>query len=86
MRLGPPEIILILIVVILIFGVGKLPQIGKSLGEGLRSFKQAQDEVNTEVKSINASVEGKPAAKAKSAEPVNTQPPPPAPPQAGDDA
>jgi sec-independent protein translocase protein TatA len=40
MRLGPPEIILILIVVILIFGVGKLPQIGKSLGEGLKSFKQ----------------------------------------------
>ena len=40
MRLGPPEIILILIVVVLIFGVGKLPQIGKSLGEGLKSFKQ----------------------------------------------
>jgi len=40
MRLGPPEIILILLVVVLIFGVGKLPQIGKSLGEGLKSFKQ----------------------------------------------
>ena len=40
MRLGPPEIILILIVVVLIFGIGKLPQIGKSLGEGLKSFKQ----------------------------------------------
>jgi sec-independent protein translocase protein TatA len=40
MRLGPPEIILILIVVLLVFGVGKLPQIGKSLGEGLKSFKQ----------------------------------------------
>jgi len=40
MRLGPPEIILILIVVVLIFGVGKLPQLGKSLGEGLKSFKQ----------------------------------------------
>ncbi|PPD57725.1 twin-arginine translocase TatA/TatE family subunit [Dehalogenimonas etheniformans] len=84
MRLGPPEIILILVVVILIFGVGKLPQIGKSLGEGLRSFKKAQDEVNTEVKAINASVEGKPAPKEKVVETPSTPPPPP--PQASDDA
>ena len=86
MRLGPPEIILILVVVILIFGVGKLPQIGKSLGEGLRGFKKAQEEVNSEVKAINASVEGKPATKVKSTETANTQPPPPPPPEASDDA
>lgn len=87
MRLGPPEIILILIVVILIFGVGKLPQLGKSLGEGLRGFKKAQEEVNTEVKAINASVEGKPAVKATPVEPAKTQtPPPPAPPPSNDDA
>jgi sec-independent protein translocase protein TatA len=79
MRLGPPEIILILIVVILIFGVGKLPQIGKSLGEGLRSFKSAQDEVNKEVKSINSSVEAKPAEPAKPTTTTGTTPPPPPP-------
>jgi sec-independent protein translocase protein TatA len=85
MRLGPTEIILILVVVILIFGVGKLPQLGKSLGEGLRGFKKAQEDVNTEMKSINASVEGKPAVKAKPEEPTNVTPPPP-PPPANDDA
>ncbi|APV45491.1 sec-independent protein translocase protein TatA [Dehalogenimonas formicexedens] len=51
MRLGPPEIILILVVVILIFGVGKLPQIGKSLGEGLKSFKQGVSGEGEEAKS-----------------------------------
>ncbi len=40
MRLGGPEIILILLVVVLIFGVGKLPQIGKSMGEAMRGFRE----------------------------------------------
>ena len=40
MRLGGPEIILVLLVVVLIFGVGKLPQIGKSMGEAMRGFKE----------------------------------------------
>ena len=86
MRLGPPEIILILVVVILIFGVGKLPQLGKSLGEGLRSFKQAQDQVNTEMKSVNASVGGKPIKTASSEAPKAQTPPPPPPPSSNDEA
>ena len=44
MRLGGPEIILILLVVVLIFGVGKLPQLGKSLGEGIKGFREATGE------------------------------------------
>jgi len=52
MRLGPTELILILLVVVLIFGIGKLPQIGKSLGEGLKSFKKgvSEDEPTEEAK------------------------------------
>jgi sec-independent protein translocase protein TatA len=40
-NLGIPELILILAIVVLLFGVGKLPQLGKGLGEGIRNFKQA---------------------------------------------
>lgn len=36
---GWPEILLILVVVLLLFGASKLPQIGSSLGRGLREFK-----------------------------------------------
>ena len=39
--LGPMELIVILIIVILIFGVNKIPQLGKGLGEGIRNFKKA---------------------------------------------
>jgi sec-independent protein translocase protein TatA len=37
--LGTSELIIILILVLIIFGAGKLPQVGKSLGQGLRNFK-----------------------------------------------
>jgi len=40
-NLGTGELIVILIIVVLIFGVNKIPQLGKGLGEGIRNFKSA---------------------------------------------
>ena len=40
-RLGMGELIVILLIVILLFGSSKLPQLGKGLGEGIRSFKKS---------------------------------------------
>lgn len=39
--LGPGELILILVIVLIIFGAGKLPQIGDALGKGIRNFRKA---------------------------------------------
>ena len=39
--LGWPEILLIALVIVLLFGARKLPEIGKGLGEGIRSFRSA---------------------------------------------
>ena len=39
--LGSTELILILVLVLIIFGAGKLPEIGGAMGKGLRSFKKA---------------------------------------------
>ena len=39
--LGLPELLIILAIVILIFGVNKLPRLGKGLGEGIRNFKNS---------------------------------------------
>ena len=41
-RLGPLELILVLIIVFTVFGVGKLPQIGSAIGKSIRSFRKAQ--------------------------------------------
>lgn len=43
-RLGPIELILILVVVMLLFGVGKLPQVGQAMGKAVRQFRQTQNE------------------------------------------
>jgi len=41
MSLGPTEIILIVLVIVLLFGGKKIPQLMKGLGEGMREFKKA---------------------------------------------
>ena len=41
-RLGPWEIALILVIILIVFGVGRLPQVGGAVGRGLRSFRKAQ--------------------------------------------
>jgi TatA/E family protein of Tat protein translocase len=43
--LGPAELVLILVIVLLVFGAGKLPELGAALGKGLREFKKAQAEI-----------------------------------------
>ncbi|MEA4926484.1 Sec-independent protein translocase protein TatAd [bioreactor metagenome] len=42
-NIGPWELILILVIVLVIFGPGKLPKIGESLGKAMVSFKQAKE-------------------------------------------
>ena len=46
--LGWGELLIILVIVVLVFGVNKIPQLGKGLGEGIRNFKssikEAQDD------------------------------------------
>ncbi len=39
--IGTTELIIILVIVVLIFGVNKIPQLGKGLGEGIKNFKAA---------------------------------------------
>lgn len=47
--IGPWELVLILVIALVVFGPGKLPEVGKSLGRGLREFKKASESVKEEV-------------------------------------
>jgi sec-independent protein translocase protein TatA len=54
-HLGAQELIIILVIVLVLFGSTKLPQLAKGLGEGLREFKKAtkeQDELPTKSKEL----------------------------------
>ena len=41
--IGVPELILILVVGLIVFGPGKLPEMGRSLGKGIREFRKASN-------------------------------------------
>ena len=40
-RLGLPELVIILVIIILIFGANRLPDIGRGIGKGIKNFKEA---------------------------------------------
>ncbi len=42
--IGMPELLVILVIILIIFGAGKLPEIGAGLGKGIRNFKKATSE------------------------------------------
>lgn len=45
--LGPWELVVILFIVVIVFGVGKLPELGTGLGEGIKNFKKSYREAKT---------------------------------------
>jgi len=50
--LGMPELIVILVIIVIIFGAGKLPEIGSGIGKGIKNFKKAtrdEDENNKKI-------------------------------------
>lgn len=55
--LGGQELVLILLIILLLFGAQKLPELAKGLGRGMKEFKRAQNEIEEE---FNKSVDEAP--------------------------
>lgn len=49
--IGTPELIIILVVVLLLFGARRIPELAKGLGRGVREFKDASREIKREIES-----------------------------------
>ncbi len=71
-NIGAPEIILLLLVALLLFGAKRLPEIGRSLGSGMREFK---DSVSGSSKVETTSTELPPPAPPAATTPENTTEP-----------
>ena len=69
--IGLPELILIMIVGLIVFGPGKLPEVGRALGKGLREFKKAQNALTAAMNEPETPQQ--PAAATKAAQPAPVQ-------------
>jgi len=77
MNLGPTELIIVLVIVLVLFGGAKLPKLAKSLGEAQREFKKGTDEGATDAPSsvTESTVTSAPTTPAAPATPVVPVPP-----------
>ncbi len=46
--IGMPELLIILVIILIIFGAGKLPEIGSGIGKGIKNFRKATSDVEEE--------------------------------------
>jgi sec-independent protein translocase protein TatA len=78
--LQPMHLILIVAIVVIVFGPSKLPELGQSLGKGIREFKRSTEEITDIKDSVTSSVtsavsmESKPAATAVAPLPSKPEP------------
>ncbi len=77
--LGPGEIILILVVLLLVFGAKRLPELGSALGKGIREFKSSVKDIEGELTTPHAN---RPSQQVQRSEPQQAVPPPQQPMQA----
>lgn len=71
-----PELIIVLVVILIIWGPGKLPDIGSAVGRGIREFRKASAETRDAMRAATAD---EPAASAPPVQPVQPTEPEPAP-------
>lgn len=48
-NLGPTEVLLILVVILIFFGAKRIPELARGLGKGIREFKDASREIQSEI-------------------------------------
>ena len=65
MSIGIPEIILILVIVLLIFGGKRIPELARSLGRAKHEYQKAKDAIEKEAKDLEKAVDTAAAAEAK---------------------
>ena len=62
--IGMPELVIILVIILVIFGAGKLPEIGSGLGKAIKGFKGSVNEIEADLKQDDDSEKSKKSDKA----------------------
>ena len=71
--IGVPELILILVVGLIVFGPGKLPEMGRTLGKGIREFRKASNALTQAINTPDPPPAQAPAPRAEQSAPPDAQ-------------
>ena len=71
--IGVPELILILVIGLVVFGPGKLPEVGRAVGKSIREFKKATTAVTEELEAAPEKPRREAKAEAKAEEPAKAE-------------
>jgi sec-independent protein translocase protein TatA len=72
--LQPMHLILIVAIIVIVFGPSKLPELGQSLGKGIREFKRSTEEITDIKESVTSSVSSAMSLESKPATPATAAP------------
>lgn len=59
--LGPPEIFVILVLLLVLFGAKRLPELGRSIGQGMREFRKSMREISEDLEEPDSKSSSKPS-------------------------
>jgi sec-independent protein translocase protein TatA len=72
--IGWPELIILLVVVLIVFGPGKLPDIGNAIGKGVREFRKASNDLEESIRGDTKKQSSSPPAPAAGPAPSSDRP------------
>jgi sec-independent protein translocase protein TatA len=78
-NIGPAEIMVILLIALLVFGPKRLPEIGKTVGKGLREFRKASQDIKDELSASMSDEDDEAGASPPDSKPANLEASPPNP-------
>ena len=71
--IGWPELIILLVVVLIVFGPGKLPDIGNAIGRGVREFRKASNDLEESIRGETKKPSEPPSSSTPAAEHTDTE-------------
>jgi sec-independent protein translocase protein TatA len=74
MPIGPWELLVLLVIVLIIFGPGKLPDVGNAIGRGIREFRRASSDIEDAVRGEPTRTEPPRSEPARDDQPVAAEP------------
>lgn len=71
--LGPQELMIVFLIVLLLFGGKKIPEVARGLGKGMREFKKGVKDIKEDIDTVTSDVNSLPSSEPEKTDPPNNE-------------